>query len=80
MKANKKILLIIIILVLLVGGFCFLQKYLGISLWPWEKETAETFGEKIYQMVKNPAEEIPQTNPFRAEINPFDDLKINPFE
>ncbi|MBZ9577619.1 hypothetical protein KJA13_01090 [Patescibacteria group bacterium] len=45
-----------------------------------EKEEAKTFGEKIYEMIQNPAGKIPQTNPFKAKTNPFEGLKINPFE
>ena len=75
MAANKKILLIIVVLALVAGGaFYFFKKG------PSEKEEAKTFGEKIYQMIQNPAEKIPQTNPFKAKINPFEGLKINPFE
>ena len=74
MTVNKKILLIVVILALVVGGaFYFLKKG------PPEKEEAKTFGEKIYEMVQNPAEKIPQTNPFK-KINPFEGLRINPFE
>ncbi|MCK4474129.1 hypothetical protein KAU40_02605 [Candidatus Parcubacteria bacterium] len=81
MLANKKILLIVVILALVIGGaFYFLKKDSGIQLELMEKEKATTFGENIYEMVQNPAEKIPQTNPFKAKINPFEGLKINPFE
>ena len=80
MAANKKILLIIVILALVAGGvFYFLKRSPGIQLELLEKEKATTFGEKIHEMVQNPAEKIPQTNPFK-KINPFEGLKINPFE
>ncbi|MCK4454252.1 hypothetical protein KAU51_02800 [Candidatus Parcubacteria bacterium] len=79
---KPKVIIIFIIIVLLVtgGAFYFFQKYPEITIEPLEKEEAKTFGEKIYEMVRNPAEKIPQTNPFKAKINPFEGLKINPFE
>jgi len=81
MTSKGKILLIIVILALVTGGaFYFLKKGPGIQLELLEKEKATTFGEKIYEMVQNPAEKIPQTNPFKTKINPFEGLKINPFE
>ena len=81
MAGNKKILLIVVILALVVGGvFYFLKKGPSIQLELLEKEEAITFGEKIYETIQNPAEKIPQTNPFKTEINPFEGLKINPFE
>jgi len=80
MTANKKILLIIVILAIMVGGaFYFVEKYPQITK-PSEEEAPKTFGEKIYQIVQNPAEKIPQTNPFKVNINPFEGLKINPFK
>lgn len=81
MATNKKILLIIVILSLVVGGVLyFLKKGPDIQLELLEKEKATTFGEKIYEMVRNPTEKIPQTNPFKVKTNPFEGLKINPFE
>jgi hypothetical protein len=81
MASNKKILLIIVILALIAGGvFYFLKKSSQPAVGPSGKEEAKTFGEKIYGMVQSPAEKFPQANPFRAEINPFEGLKINPFE
>ena len=81
MAANKKILLIIVILALVAGGvFYFLKRGPGIQLELLEKEKATTLGENIYEMVQNPAEKIPQISPFKAKINPFEGLKINPFE
>jgi len=83
MTVQKKILILLIIVILasVVGGaFYLFRKYPEITIEPLEKEEAKTFGEKIYQMIQNPAEKIPQTNPFKAKINPFEGLKINPFK
>ncbi len=80
MTGNKKILLIVVILALVVGGaLYFFKRGPSIQLELLEKEKATTFGENIYEMIQNPAEKIPQTNPFK-KINPFEGLKINPFE
>jgi len=81
MSIKKKILLIIIALALVAGGaFYLFQKYPEITIELLEKEVAKTFGEEIYGKIQNPAEKIPQTNPFKIKINPFEGLKINPFE
>ena len=73
MAANKKILLIVVVLALVVGGvFYSLKRGPDIQFEPPEKEEPTTFGEKIYEMVQNPAEKIPQTNPFKTKINPFE--------
>ena len=80
MKPKVIIIFIIIVLLVAVGAFYFFQKYPEITIEPLEKEEAKTFGEKIYEMVQNPAEKIPQTNPFKVKTNPFEGLKINPFE
>lgn len=81
MGGNMKILLVIVILALVVGGaFYFFKKGPGIQLELMEKEKATTFGGKLFETTQNPAEKIPQTNPFEAKINPFEGLKINPFE
>jgi hypothetical protein len=83
MANNKKILLIIVVLTLAVGGVLYLLgKGQGsdIQLDLLEKEKSATFGAKIYEMVRNPAEKIPQINPFKTKINPFEGLKINPFK
>ena len=81
MAANKKILLIIVVLSLVVWGVLYFpEKGPDIQLELMEKEKSATFGAKIYEMVRNPAEKIPQINPFKTKINPFEGLKINPFE
>ncbi|MEW6617335.1 MAG: hypothetical protein AB1333_02860 [Patescibacteria group bacterium] len=40
-----------------------------------------TLGGTIYDAIpKNPAEKIPETNPFKVEVNPYKGAYINPFE
>jgi len=82
MAINKKALLIILIIALLLGAVLYLLKYFGkeITLDFLERESPKTLGEKIYQGLQNPGEKIPQTNPFKAKINVFEELKLNPFE
>ena len=85
---NLKIIIIFTTVVLLVATSVFyvFQKGTKITTEPeitiefLEKEKPKTFGEEIYGMVQNPAEKIPQTNPFKTKTNPFEGLKINPFE
>lgn len=45
---------------------------------PSATETREEgLGSQLYE---NPAAEVPDTNPFEAETNPFQQAKTNPFE
>lgn len=65
---------IVVFVLLVMAGvlFVWLQK---------EKESAQeeqkSLGSELYQ---NPADKIPDVNPFKEEINPFDAAKVNPFE
>ena len=84
---KKKIVLIIsgIILVLSIfAGFYVWKKYyqkITESIVPIVpvKESTESLGGQIYEEIKNPAAEIPQTNPYETKTNPFE-AKINPFK
>ena len=38
------------------------------------------FGGELYEQAQNPAAKVPETNPFEAETNPFQQAKTNPFE
>ena len=85
---NLKIIIVFITAVLLAvtGALYTLQRDVRVTTEPeitiefLEKEDPSTFGEEIYKMVQNPAEKIPQTNPFKTKINPFEGLRINPFK
>ena len=41
---------------------------------------AKSFGEKVYDQVQNPAANIPDTNPFEVQTNPFEEAQTNPFK
>ena len=46
-----------------------------------EVEESGGLGSEISgQIQQNPVEDIPQTNPFEAETNPFGETQANPFE
>lgn len=78
--ANKKTLLIIIIVIaaLIIGGVFIYQKYYQKA--PLPKEEPATLGEQIYEQVQNPIEKLPETNPYEAKTNPFEEAKTNPFK
>lgn len=80
---NKKNIFIILAIIILIalGGFYYWQKYYKISapLQP-TAEAPKTLGEQIIsETITNPAETIPQTNPYEAKTNPFEEVKTNPF-
>lgn len=74
-EANQKrnyIIIGIVVVALVAGGF-----------WYWKKRAAEPkeagIGAKIFEDAQNPLKgELPETNPFAAETNPFD--STNPFK
>jgi flagellar basal body-associated protein FliL len=78
---NKKIFIIIaiIILAILVGGYIWWKYYRVAPSVPKAEEPAG-LGGQIYEQVQNPAEKIPETNPFQAKTNPFEEVKTNPFK
>jgi flagellar basal body-associated protein FliL len=78
---SKKILLVIITItiaaVLIIGGFFIYKKYYQKAP---ATEQPQTLGGQIYEQIQNPAEKIPETNPFKAKTNPFEEAKTNPFK
>lgn len=58
----------------------------GIWYWYRQKDTApqdvpaRSIGGDIFEKTQNPLkDELPETNPFKAETNPFKDKETNPF-
>lgn len=74
--------------------FIFIIVVLAVVILIWQQKGAEptedvsvekdaTLGESIYEKVivpENVVKELPQTNPFEAETNPFKGGYKNPFE
>lgn len=63
----------------LVGGYFIMKKFQKPTLEPIQKEETGLGGE-LYDQGKNPAENLPDTNPFQVETNPLEQAKTNPFE
>jgi len=60
----------------------------GLLVWGWQSQKTpplppqppkETVGQEIGGTV-NPAEKLPETNPFKTKTNPFENVYKNPFE
>lgn len=58
------------------------------GIWYWQRpepappaETpAQAIGGELFEKAQNPLkDELPQTNPFKAETNPFKNTETNPF-
>ncbi|MBI2055217.1 MAG: hypothetical protein HYT39_03970 [Candidatus Sungbacteria bacterium] len=72
---NKKLIPIIAVVVVILAG--------GIGFWYWQNKYAapeepaaakvkDGLGAESFNKTKNPlANELPETNPFQANINPF---------
>jgi len=44
-----------------------------------ESKIDASLGAQLYDISGNPAQDLPETNPFVAQTNPFSDIKTNPF-
>lgn len=57
---------------------------IAAGIWYWQRQQPETLdqgiGGEIFEKAQNPLkDELPQTNPFKAETNPFKNTETNPF-
>lgn len=80
---DKKTLIISIIVVLVVvGGVYYFSYQKGFRVGYKEGvETGRAAAQvKAGEVVTNPMEKMPETNPFEAMINPFKELYKNPFK
>lgn len=73
------ITLITLFVVLLVVGYFLLYGTDRAAEESAEPPAEEAEGD-LFESTENPAEDLPETNPFGAETNPFRDVKTNPFE
>lgn len=76
---SKKVIYIVLALIIIAGlAVWFIQRQKG-PVAPGASEAG--LGADIYSQVsQNPAEKLPETNPFKAETNPFKAVQTNPFE
>lgn len=73
-KRNKIIIAIIISLAILIAAIFAWQTYKRVS-------SLFKFSEPPSTSFKQPAETIPETNPFeQTETNPFEKVETNPFK
>jgi hypothetical protein len=73
------ILVVIIIAVLLAVSAVFLYKA-GVFDFFKGAEPYGDVGDDISDQIKNPTENIPDTNPYQEGSNPFDESKVNPYD
>lgn len=72
--AKKSIIIAVIVLLVLAAVYFF-------SVSRTEESEELPLEEKITGQTEiNPVENLPETNPFKAETNPFSDGYKNPFE
>ena len=71
---------ILLLVAALVGGYFIMKKLQKPTLPPIQEEKSEGLGGELYEQGKNPAEDLPDTNPFQVETNPLEQVKTNPFE
>ncbi len=70
----RLILLAVLVAALIAAGVWYWQRR------PAPAEVPETIGGELFEKAQNPLkDELPQTNPFKAETNPFKNTETNPF-
>ncbi|MDO8470846.1 MAG: hypothetical protein Q7S63_02605 [bacterium] len=69
----------VLLITAVVAGYFILKKLEKPQISPIEEEQKGLGGE-LYEQSQNPAEQLPDTNPFQVKTNPLDQAKTNPFE
>jgi len=77
--------LAVAILLLVGGGIYYLTQQSQQPAGPATpsvqvEEEPQGLGGEIYEQAQNPADSIPDTNPFEGEANPLEGIQTNPFE
>lgn len=76
MKMPKLAMIILLIAALAVGGYLFYKfKYKAL-----DKGEPASLGAQVADQIQNPAEKVPDVNPYDAKTNPFESAKVNPFK
>lgn len=73
---------------IIIGAVAILVIAAGIGYWYWSKskqapplEEVSTLGSEIFEKTQNQLQgQVPDTNPFKDQKNPFDSIYQNPFE
>jgi flagellar basal body-associated protein FliL len=83
---NKKPLILAIIVILAIAAGVYFWKFYKKPELPTpvpsvKTEEPQSLGGSISEQVQNPAEKLPQTNPFKEiKTNPFEGKETNPFK
>ena len=66
-----------VILFVLIAGLIFYARYVNM---PVAEKKAQEAGDIISNQIQDPADKLPQTNPFEAKTNLFGNVYENPFQ
>lgn len=81
-KFSKEILITILVLTLISVGIYFLVQNFGDKVQEEKElvpEDEDSLGEELFNQVKNPISDFPETNPLERDANPFEKEDTNPF-
>ena len=73
----RMIALAVLVIALVAAGIWYWQRGQAV---PPADMPVKTTGAELFEKAQNPLkDELPQTNPFKAETNPFKNTETNPF-
>ena len=78
-KVLTEIVVSLIVLALVGVGIYFLVQKFGKDTQEEILQDGDSLGEELFNQVKNPTEDLPQTNPLETDANPFEKENPNPF-
>lgn len=68
--------------IIIIAAVAVLTIAVGIGFWYWSKskQEAPSLGDQLFEKTQNPLKgKLPETNPFKEQVNPFDTIYKNPF-
>ena len=73
----RMIALAVLVIALVAAGIWYWQRGQAV---PPAETPVKAIGAELFEKAQNPLkDELPQTNPFKAETNPFKNTETNPF-
>ncbi|MBI2674275.1 MAG: hypothetical protein HYX22_00855 [Candidatus Yanofskybacteria bacterium] len=83
---SKNLLIIVVAVVVAIIALVLVffnplktQRSATVTSTPAPENVSKSLGEEISGQIQNPAEKLPESNPFQESANPFEETNTNPF-